>query len=341
MCGPCVGKTEYLQNGFPLFRMLKCFFETNTDARGVPIYVPINLMNVQTTDGYVSNMLARYVQGTRHYYGVADVAYTLRMVTWRTSLFASLKEIRDRIYMLCLVLEANLLPATSGWIMMLAVAAFEFLRPEWFESIGPYFSTLWIIAKVMCSMASVPVLIIGAHYDSMHRWIDTNFLMKTGNKSKSSRLMSSIQSLFSRLNKFGSSKVKVEDNDTASNDGDVSQESSSEDSSERDNELGRDHKRRTRKRLHENNATKINSMQSRTEHHSAEADKSSTRTTVTVQSAPRGSANAVRQWYHRFDLLWLPFVAFFFMTLPATVSGISRLSKKDRQYIVAEKVVDE
>src|SRR5438105_1503639 len=56
---------------------LKCFFKTGGVARSAPIFVPINLTNVQTT-GYMSNIYARFVQAKRHYNGVADVAYTLK-----------------------------------------------------------------------------------------------------------------------------------------------------------------------------------------------------------------------------------------------------------------------
>ncbi|KAJ3072931.1 hypothetical protein HK102_006142, partial [Quaeritorhiza haematococci] len=61
--------------GEDMHMALKCFFKAG--ARGHPIYVPINLTNVQTT-GYLSNIHARFVQARRHFMGVADVAYTLQ-----------------------------------------------------------------------------------------------------------------------------------------------------------------------------------------------------------------------------------------------------------------------
>ncbi|CAG8581620.1 3225_t:CDS:2 [Racocetra fulgida] len=63
--------------GEDLHMWLKCFFKTGGVARSVPIFVPINLTNVQTT-GYFSNIYARFVQAKRHYNGVADVAYSLK-----------------------------------------------------------------------------------------------------------------------------------------------------------------------------------------------------------------------------------------------------------------------
>ena len=92
--------------------MLKCFYKTGGVARAVPIYVPFNFTNVQSTDGYISNIHARYIQAKRHFYGVADVAYSLRE-TANTSHHTSLTNIIDRMILCFHVLEAHLIPATG------------------------------------------------------------------------------------------------------------------------------------------------------------------------------------------------------------------------------------
>lgn len=58
--------------------MLKCFFATQGQAKATPIFIPINLTNVQT-DGYFSSVYARYTQAKRHYFGSQDVAYVLQL----------------------------------------------------------------------------------------------------------------------------------------------------------------------------------------------------------------------------------------------------------------------
>lgn len=58
----------------------KAFWKTGGDAFNVPIYVPFNQVNVQTGEGYVSDVMARFWQAERHAQGCADVAYNLKMV---------------------------------------------------------------------------------------------------------------------------------------------------------------------------------------------------------------------------------------------------------------------
>lgn len=63
--------------GEDMHMTLKCLFKTQGRARTIPIFVPINLTNVET-EGHISNLKARFIQAKRHYNGVADVACTLR-----------------------------------------------------------------------------------------------------------------------------------------------------------------------------------------------------------------------------------------------------------------------
>ncbi|KAJ3333365.1 hypothetical protein HDU93_008577 [Gonapodya sp. JEL0774] len=60
---------------------LKCCFETEFRARGVPVWIPINCCNVQAPT-HIGTVHARWTQAVRHYYGHADLAYVLR-ATWK------------------------------------------------------------------------------------------------------------------------------------------------------------------------------------------------------------------------------------------------------------------
>ncbi|KAI9137154.1 hypothetical protein BKA69DRAFT_1128483 [Paraphysoderma sedebokerense] len=73
---------------------LKCFFLTRTLAKATPIYVPINITNVQAVQSpplsvssalpyikcYVQNMYARFEQGRRHLDGLPDSSYSLQFL---------------------------------------------------------------------------------------------------------------------------------------------------------------------------------------------------------------------------------------------------------------------
>ena len=67
----------------------------------MPIWVPINLTNVQTA-GYMANIKARYVQAQRHYQGVSDVAYSMRYTLDAVSDAVDIKGMRARQMFLAL-----------------------------------------------------------------------------------------------------------------------------------------------------------------------------------------------------------------------------------------------
>ncbi|KXS13977.1 hypothetical protein M427DRAFT_356362 [Gonapodya prolifera JEL478] len=79
-------KVGYWDTGFDaigedMHMGLKCLFESETRARGVPVWVPINCCNVQAATS-LGTVYARWTQAVRHYYGHADLAYVLRL-TWK------------------------------------------------------------------------------------------------------------------------------------------------------------------------------------------------------------------------------------------------------------------
>eukprot|EP01023_Acetabularia_acetabulum_P039073 TRINITY_DN3746_c0_g4_i1.p1 TRINITY_DN3746_c0_g4~~TRINITY_DN3746_c0_g4_i1.p1 ORF type:complete len:564 (+),score=50.48 TRINITY_DN3746_c0_g4_i1:85-1776(+) len=58
--------------------MCKAFFQTNCKTRLVPVWVPANVLNVQS-DGYWKTLKARASQAARHAKGIVDFAYVIRM----------------------------------------------------------------------------------------------------------------------------------------------------------------------------------------------------------------------------------------------------------------------
>ncbi|KAI9489462.1 hypothetical protein BDB00DRAFT_843008 [Zychaea mexicana] len=170
--------------GEDMHMFLKCFFKTDGQARTVPIHVPINLTNVQTS-GYLSNINARYIQAKRHYNGVADVAYTLRnamrsrTMSWYDKMLVCLK-----------VLEAHMIPVTSGWLMFAAVPLMQFiLFPPYplFAIVKPlenpiltsdFYANLWNIVRLVTVFLPFPLFGTLAVYEHMHRSVDRELLRK-------------------------------------------------------------------------------------------------------------------------------------------------------------------
>ncbi|KAI8391497.1 glycosyl transferase family group 2-domain-containing protein [Radiomyces spectabilis] len=192
--------------GEDMHMWLKCFFKTNGQVRTAPIYVPINLTNVQT-DGYFSNVNARFVQAKRHYNGVADVAYTLQNAFSReaksaTSILGSASSSlamaasssvnwRDKLTVCILILEAHMIPATSGWLMFAAVPLMQFLLfppLHWLAIVSPisnpiltyeFYGQLWTLVKIITVLLPFPLFATLAIYEHLHRSIDRDFLRKS------------------------------------------------------------------------------------------------------------------------------------------------------------------
>lgn len=87
---------------------LKAFWKCEGDVRTVDIHVPFNQVNLQTGNGYVEDIKARFWQAERHARGCADVAYVLKNMftknfNWRTWTISSI------------ILETFMMPALLPW----------------------------------------------------------------------------------------------------------------------------------------------------------------------------------------------------------------------------------
>jgi hypothetical protein len=190
--------------GEDMHMMLKCFFKTDGLARCCPIFVPINLTNVQT-NGYLANMHARFVQAKRHYNGVADLSYTLRnafgvkesdgqvlaTLTKKTSLYASPSFWLDKLIIAIKVMEAHMIPVTSGWLMFAAVPLMQFILFPPHSTVAfvdpaenpiltsEFYATLWNIVKIITIFLPFPLFGTLAIYERLHRTVDRELYRKT------------------------------------------------------------------------------------------------------------------------------------------------------------------
>jgi hypothetical protein len=205
--------------GEDMHMMLKCFFKTDGLARCAPIFVPINLTNVQT-NGYLSNMHARYIQAKRHYNGVADVSYTLRSAAGlqdlvhgdnkymmgalltgdqkkKQSMYASPTFWFDKLLVCAKVLEAHMIPVTSGWLMFAAVPLMQFILfppHSMVAFVDPadnpiltsdFYATLWNIVKIITVFLPFPLFGTLSIYEHLHRCVDRELYRKSPKESRS------------------------------------------------------------------------------------------------------------------------------------------------------------
>ncbi|KAI8642632.1 hypothetical protein BD408DRAFT_416252 [Parasitella parasitica] len=198
--------------GEDMHMMLKCFFKTDGLARCCPIFVPINLTNVQTP-GYVANMHARFVQAKRHYNGIADLAYTLRnsfgvkdtvldgnhvfasLTAKKTSMYAAPSFWLDKLVMCTKVMEAHLIPVTSGWLMFAAVPLMQFILFPPHSMVAfvepsenpiltsEFFANLWNIVKIITVFLPLPLFGTLAIYEHLHRVVDRELYRKTESRT--------------------------------------------------------------------------------------------------------------------------------------------------------------
>jgi len=195
--------------GEDLHMWLKCFFKTGGVARTIPIYVPINLTNVQTT-GYMSNIYARWVQAKRHYNGVADVAYSLKFAFGNDakSLLGSYPEKRscfmscsyiDKLTVVFHVLEAHMIPATSGWIMFAAIPFTQLListysplsnyYPSFQNPIvtSEFYAYMFYLVQSVSILLPMPLLMCAALYEGLHKTVDLDLFKKSSNETRTWR----------------------------------------------------------------------------------------------------------------------------------------------------------
>lgn len=68
---------------------LKAHFKTNGEAKGVPIFIPFNQLNIQTGNGYVADIKAKFMQLERHARGLIEIGYCFLMTFRSSSKFCS------------------------------------------------------------------------------------------------------------------------------------------------------------------------------------------------------------------------------------------------------------
>ncbi|KAL1922678.1 uncharacterized protein VTP21DRAFT_10217 [Calcarisporiella thermophila] len=199
--------------GEDLHMWLKCFFKTSGIARSVPIYVPINLTNVQTP-GFISNLYARYVQAKRHYSGVADLGYAFRhacenVVKGRKKEDESILptqqgEVCPRYWldkwMVCLrMLEAHIIPSTSGWLMFAAVPLTQLLlfppdpllayisSPVNPTLTSAFFASVWQSVKIIGLVLPLPSIGMIILYERLHRAVERDLFQHSKQESRGIR----------------------------------------------------------------------------------------------------------------------------------------------------------
>ncbi|CAG8548271.1 255_t:CDS:2 [Funneliformis mosseae] len=200
--------------GEDLHMWLKCFFKTGGISRTIPIYVPINLTNVQTT-GYISNIHARWVQAKRHYNGVADVAYSLKFAfgvskkspdtksllgSYSGQKFFMSCSLADKLTVVFHVLEAHMIPATSGWIMFAAVPLTQFLLISTYSPLSNYYPSfqnpiltstfyyyMFCLIQAVSILLPMPLLMCAALYEGLHKTIDVDLLKKSSSETRTWR----------------------------------------------------------------------------------------------------------------------------------------------------------
>ena len=95
---------------------IKAFWKTHGQVSTVSVFTPFNQLNIQSGQGYWSDVGKRFWQAERHGRGCADAAYCLKKVKevglcWRTFLI---------VYQ---VLEITTLPAVVPWCMISSTLA--------------------------------------------------------------------------------------------------------------------------------------------------------------------------------------------------------------------------
>ena len=133
---------------------LKCWFNTKGLTKTIPIYVPINYTNVQSSS-YLSTIGSKFNQAKRHHQGISDVGYTLtRLITttgWKCSFW-------NRFLVCCHVLESHILPCSVAWVITFGLLVASLLNVNEIYS-DPNFAIVFKAAQVTGGVASLPYLI--------------------------------------------------------------------------------------------------------------------------------------------------------------------------------------
>jgi len=90
---------------------LKAFWKCHGDVESYPIYASFNQVNIQTGNGYLADIEARFWQAERHARGVADVAYSFNMLVREPFNFKA-------FVLSYQVVEAFMLPGIIPWAVL-------------------------------------------------------------------------------------------------------------------------------------------------------------------------------------------------------------------------------
>lgn len=132
-------------------------------------------------------MWARYVQAKRHYYGSADVAYALRQTfrgqggLWRMLAHASPAEWRVFLArLLCCfhVLEAHLIPLTSGWLMFLGMPILQICGGAGLFAGSQALTALYWTVNGLSVGLIIPMVVNVLMYENYVRFVDRELFMK-------------------------------------------------------------------------------------------------------------------------------------------------------------------
>ena len=124
----------------------KCHWKVEGPFKTIPIYIPFNQLSLETGEGYLKNIKARFLQALRHTRGVADAAYCLNM------LFKTRFRVRN-LFLTILVLEVYLVAALVPWALF-ALGIMYKIVPD--ESI--HFFPQWVIDIILNVTGGITII---------------------------------------------------------------------------------------------------------------------------------------------------------------------------------------
>lgn len=99
---------------------IKAIFKTEGQVETVPIYTPFNQLNIQTGNGAIKDIKAKFWQVERHARGVADVSYSIGMMLKNK---INLKSFWTTISLI----ENFFLPIVTPWVIISAFCQNHFI----------------------------------------------------------------------------------------------------------------------------------------------------------------------------------------------------------------------
>jgi hypothetical protein len=122
-------------------------------------------------------------QAKRHALGSADLGYALRN-TLNTPESSTLSNIRDRVLIGFHILEAFIVPPTSGWVLTLGGLMFNlYIRTADFTGEPIIIAMIYAVA-VLAIAAPAPLVICCIVYEFYHRMVNRTLYRKNGDGSE-------------------------------------------------------------------------------------------------------------------------------------------------------------